>query len=353
MAYFNKKAQSLTELSAFGSVLLLVLSFLVNYGMRYNYQQEIQMRAFRTALSQAYYPTDKMGNPISDRPDASASVVLVEDRHIPDPRDIFGVGSIVPVQAEAEVTWGNTLQDKYTDLTDYSRLPRKKYVINGKEYDYRTAGFKQITNADTPANPFYVMLPNNNDPQLITWDKLRCYQPTTDSPKQAMILLNPDVADADKQTEIISEVYLKPVGAKSAKQFVKYQVIGVGPATAKDGDPLTRLDLLTADSGEINPNYTQLNQNTGEFDASGNPIYVTSKNMQGLLLDTEQDIGRSGTLIIEETPGKSTSTSTYSFKDKAGNPTTITHKIRDNSGVTAPITSTFERGNPSTWTTPK
>ncbi|MDD5465677.1 MAG: hypothetical protein PHP73_05005 [Candidatus Omnitrophica bacterium] len=343
MVYFNKKAQSLTELSAFGSVLLLALSFLISYGMRYNYQQDIQMRAFRTALAEAYNVT---------RPDASASVVLLNDKHVPDPRDMFGVGNIVPVQAEAEVIWGNTLQDKYTDLTDRSRLPRKKYVVNGKEYEYRTAGFGFITNAvkidGSAANPFYVMLPNNNEPQLVTWDKLRCYQPTGDLPKQAMILLNPEAADADKQKEIITEVYLK----RGEKLYVKYQVIGVrtDPPTASDGASIDRLDLLSPDSGEINPNYTQLNN---DVDNDGIPD-VTPNNLQGLLFNDEQNIRRSGTLTIEETPQKTISTSTYSFSNKAGKPTTITHKIRDNSGVIMPVSSPFDgRTRISEWTTPK
>ncbi|MBU4251673.1 MAG: hypothetical protein KKC39_01965 [Candidatus Omnitrophica bacterium] len=329
MAYFNKKAQTLTELATFGSILLLVLSFLISYGVRYNYQQDMQMAAFRTALSEAY------NGPA--RPDASASVVLLKDKHIPDPRDMFGAGSVVPVQASAEVIWGNTLQDKYTDLTDYSTLPRKKYVINGKEYEYRTAGFGFIT---SPANQFYVMFPNNPDPQLLTWNKLRCYQPTEDSPKQAMILLNPEAADADKQKEIISEVYLKWGGIS----FVKYQVIGVGPDSAVNGDLLTRLNLLSPDSGEINPNYTQLNNDVNN---DGIPD-VTPANIQGLLLEDEQNIRRSGKLTIEETPGTSASTAAYSFKDEAGNPTTITHKIRSRSGVEN-INSPFERNRVSEW----
>ncbi len=84
------KAQSLTELATFGSVLLLVMSFFVRYGLQYIYQQDIKMRAFRMALSDA-----------STAPDGSSSLVVVKDKHIPDPQDTFGIGSGVSVPDQA------------------------------------------------------------------------------------------------------------------------------------------------------------------------------------------------------------------------------------------------------------
>jgi hypothetical protein len=308
----NKKAQTLTELATFGSVLLLVLSFFVSYGMRYNYDQDAQMRSFRLAMQEAYS---------NSRPDASGSVILVEDKHIPDPRDTFGVGNIVPVQANAEVTWGNTLQDRYTDLTDYSRLPRMKYRINSTAVEYRTAGFGFITTG----NEFYAELPDSTTPQLITWGKVRCYQPTKDSPKQAMVVIENGPGDEDNETEVIDAVYLKPVGLPM--QYVKMQVIGVKPVTAKQGDPLTRLDLLSPSSGQINPNYLNLGGDTGNVDAVGNPIYVTPATLQGLLLD-DMLIKRNDSLTITQAPGVSNTVRSTSKPDFTAE---ITHKIRSNS----------------------
>ena len=339
MGYFNnRKAQTLTEFAAFGSVLLLVLSFFISYGMRYNYQQDVQMRAFRMALSEAY-------NNVNNRPDASASVVLVEDKHIPDPRDMFGAGNIVPVQGGAEVVWGNSMQDQYPDITDNSLLPKMKYAINGTEREYRTAGYGFIAiNLDIVngiGTEFYAILPGKNKPQLIDWLKVKCYQPTPDSPKQAMVML------PDYETEVINEVYLRPVGSSSG--FIKYQIIGVRtvPETASNGAPVDRLNLLSPDSGQINPNYMQLNNDVNK---DGVPD-VTQDNVQGLLLDSEQKIRRSGTLAIEETPGKTISTGTSSFRNSNGD-TIITHKIRSSSG-TEDINYPFERNRVSTWTTPK
>ncbi len=343
--YFNnKKAQTLTELATFGSILLLVLAFFISYGMRYNYQQDVQLRAFRSALKDAYTNPD-------NRPDASASIVLVEDKHIPDPRDMFGAGNIVPAQAGAEVTWGDTMQDQY-DVTKDSLLPKMKYVFNDKdaasrvERPYKTAGYSFITTG----NKFYAILPGKYEPEPIDWLKMKCYQPTPDSPKQAMVLL------PDNEREVITEVYVKPVGAMDLdKRYIKYQVVGVrtvppAPPDGFNGKPIDRIDLLSPDLGQINPNYMQLNN---DVDRDGIPD-VTSGNVQGLLLDAKQEIKRSGALTITETPATTTSTSKYSFTDKSdgtGSRTTITHKIRSSGSGVEDINSPFKRSTPSTWPT--
>jgi len=337
MAYFNNKAQSLTELATFGSVLLLALSFFISYGMRLNYQQDIQMRAFRAALAEASNVT---------RPDASASVVLVDDRHVPDPRDMFGVGNITPVIGQAEVTWGNTLQDGYPDITNNSLLPTMKYVFNDRNgatkvvREYTTAGYGFIATGST----FYAILPGNSQPQSIDWANIKNYQPTTDSPQQVMVLL------PNHDTEVITELYLKPAGATDLdKRYIKYQIIGVrtNPPNGGDGTPIDRINLLSPDSAQINSNYAQLNN---DVDMNGTPD-VTPDNIQGLLVDTEQKIKRTGTLTIEETPAQTISTSEYDFNKNAGD-TVITHKIRSSSGVEN-ISYPFERRMISTWTTPK
>jgi len=348
MAYFKQKAQTLTELAVFGSILLLALSFLINYGMRYNYQQDLQMRAFRKALSQAYWPTDLAGNKVPDRPDASASVALLEDKHIPDPRDMFGAGSVTPVTGQAEVTWGNTLGEGYS-VTNDAALPRVKYLFNDnsgtnkQEREYTTAGYSFIATG----SKFYAILPGNTEPQLINWEDVKCYQPTSDSPQQAMVAL------PNHEIEVITDVYQKPVGAKDSEpRYIKYQIIGVRATNpsgvSPNGYPLDRIDLLSPDSGELNSNYMQLNN---DVDRDGLPD-VTPANLQGLLPDAKQTIKRSGTLTIKETPGTTKSTSVYSFQDNNNNPTIITHKIRSSSGVEE-INSPFERAKSSTWETPK
>lgn len=339
MNCFNhKRAQTLTELATFGSVLLLVLSFLVSYGMRDNYQQDTQMRSFRMAMQEAY---------TNSRPDPSGSVVLVEDKHIPDPRDTFGVGNIVPAQAGAGVTWGNTMEDKYykdgTTELDPERLPLMKYKINGSAVGYETQGFDYIASARL--DKFYVNLtrPSTTTPTttlvlIDDWTKVRCYQTKEmilkdgkteliNGPKKAMILIENGPGDEDNEIEVIDEVAkANPVGAQYTPGPMM-QVIAVKPDDAEQGDPITQLDLLSPSSGEINPNYLNLGGDTRNVDATGSPIYVTPATLQGLLLE-DMTIKRNDSLTITQTSGASntvTSTSTPDFTAE------ITHKIRSNS----------------------
>lgn len=89
----NKKGQALLELAVFGTIFLTLLTAMVAYGLKYNYNQRAQMLAFRRAMTIA-----------SDRNYGSGSYMLIQDRHIPDPTDAFGIGSISPFVATASVT---------------------------------------------------------------------------------------------------------------------------------------------------------------------------------------------------------------------------------------------------------
>jgi len=84
--------QALVELAVFGTFFLMLLGVLLSYGLRYNYQQKAQMTAFRRALKIA-----------SDQDRGTGSAMVMEDRAIPDPATMFGVGSTAPIVASASV----------------------------------------------------------------------------------------------------------------------------------------------------------------------------------------------------------------------------------------------------------
>lgn len=88
--------QALTELAIFGSILLLCVATLLQYGLEANYQQQVQMEAFRKAQKIAFYRSG---------PNASTSLVLVKDKAYPDPRDQFGFPERYPVAASENVVW--------------------------------------------------------------------------------------------------------------------------------------------------------------------------------------------------------------------------------------------------------
>ncbi|MFH1191177.1 MAG: hypothetical protein V1670_03165 [Candidatus Omnitrophota bacterium] len=328
MAYFNKKAQSLTELASFGSILLLVLSFILSYGMRLNYQQDAQMRVFRMAMTDAYSNVT--------RPDATSSIALLEDKHTPDPRDRFGIGSIAPAQSGAQITWGNTINDPYEDFTDYAQI---KYMINGREEAYDTEAFATIHQSMYPGG-FYADVLDQR--VLVAWGEVTCYQPTLDSPKLARIEVD------ENKFESISSIYITDANGNMIAQNLP--IIAMVPPGAENGDAIQGFGVRTPQGGAINPYYMQLNQSTGEFDSGNNPIIVTPENMQGLLpYDTDTETRRDkDTLGLDETSRQWKSTDKFDLN------ATITHKVRTNSSGTDLFITRLRRFlNNKVWTTGK
>jgi hypothetical protein len=101
----NRKGQSMVELSVCGAILLLCLGALVQYGMVANYQQSMQMQAFRKAIRVAYH---KHG------PGSGSSVAMTHDKRIPDASDPFGLGKRTPISGGGGVTFDANLYEAYT-----------------------------------------------------------------------------------------------------------------------------------------------------------------------------------------------------------------------------------------------
>lgn len=123
------KGQALTELAIFGSILLFCLSVLIQYGLEANYQQQVQMEAFRKAQKIAFY---KSG------PNSSTSLVLLKDKPLPDPRDQWGYAERYPIAAGANAVWDTNLSANYV----------KKFVDTPNDRDLPAVYF-EIDKGDT------------------------------------------------------------------------------------------------------------------------------------------------------------------------------------------------------------
>lgn len=121
------KGQALVEFAIMGSLALLALAFMIQIGLRQNYQQEIQQQTFRQALSA------KPGVESDDDFERQAiQVQHFRDRQIPNPSQGFAVMSRTPTQGSAAVTWG----DKLTYLSDDSDSRPKIIVrLNNSQTD--------------------------------------------------------------------------------------------------------------------------------------------------------------------------------------------------------------------------
>lgn len=132
--------QALVELGIFGSLLILLLGVLINYGLEADYRQFAAMEAFRGALREAAQPANPT-NPACADPlsidcvtRGGGSMTVVRDRHIPDPSDPFTIGSAIPIVASADV-----LRTPDVDATPdvVYALPRTQVVIQQQQSPQR------------------------------------------------------------------------------------------------------------------------------------------------------------------------------------------------------------------------
>ncbi len=132
-----KKGQALLELSIFGSILIMLLGVLVNYGMKYNFQQQVMQQAFRKALGIA--AKQRSGN-----------YLLLRDGYIPNPEDPFTTGSVTPVIAQASVIRDYRMHETAEKA---SELPHMYINLPGNFRRYETAAFRD--ESDVPASQLY------------------------------------------------------------------------------------------------------------------------------------------------------------------------------------------------------
>lgn len=124
--------QALLELAIFGSILIMLLGIILNYGLRFNFEQKTQMSAFRKALEMS--ANDATGN--------QGNLTLVTDKHIPNPSNPFAVGSVMPFMSSANVVRNYKMQET-ADTPD--ELPQTTFQIQDRQYTYKTAGFRDET----------------------------------------------------------------------------------------------------------------------------------------------------------------------------------------------------------------
>ncbi len=165
--------QSLLELAVFGSIMIMLLGVLINYGLRYNYQQQVAQQTYRKALKGAA-DSPKDGKPMS------VMYVLTRDKHIPDPSQLFGLGSIMPISASASVIRNHHMQEA-PDTKD--ELPQITVDMNGQISAYKTAGFRYESNVSEDLEDKYAEIYGSYN---VCWEKDcgasegECLEPTVD-----------------------------------------------------------------------------------------------------------------------------------------------------------------------------
>lgn len=347
-ASINTKAQTLVELAVFGSLLLVVLAYFVGMGIRLNYQQDLNMRAQRMAFAKAYYPVDGWGNP-SQTTHASATVILTEDHHIPDPRTMFGRGDTGTISASGDAVWGSYIGNPDVIAMDagvpnpppfemYRDVPRIFYNVNGvtsvggNNLDYSTGGLTQKT-----TGTFWVALPDGTSVERGLGD-LRIVRtgdpadPNTPLPQARMFWSGTNVL-------LVEAVSWTQNGNKMP-------IITVYPTNAADGDAVTRIDVLDPRLGGLNPERMNTENIKNEVAEGNLPDIATP--LQGLLPVSPVRNTSNNRLTLTETAGGSWQSDTT-----VDSTVDMDHTIRTNAfgDVIVPYNRTVNRT--WTWTTAK
>jgi hypothetical protein len=255
------KAQSLSEMAVFGSILLLVLGFLLRYGLQYNYQQQVKMEAFRRSMKMA-----------ADS-DASQSqqVMVVKDAQIPNPQDIFGHGERTTIRGSSDIFWSNNTSG--VDYSDATTLPSMTYVFNpdrtfsrGSVYN-EIAGSssveKGVTKEYTLARKIYAngaivttggnKLKGVTDPVMVSdMARAKVYQEddgfTPKSTAKEVMILMAEGKDCDNEycpKAILEETEL----LQSSGQRKYFPVLSV---TGNENDAPQGIDFLDSEGGQLN-----------------------------------------------------------------------------------------------------
>jgi len=136
------------ELAVFGSIFLMLLGILINYGLRYYYQQEAMQRAFRKALISGMEAND-------DEKPVDVQHLVVGDVHIPDPTNPFAVGSVAEVGGGASVTRNYQFNIPGSEAD----LPQMRIEINKNDVrNYTMASFIRLENVPEPAHKKYISI---------------------------------------------------------------------------------------------------------------------------------------------------------------------------------------------------
>ena len=119
----RRQGQALLELAVFGSLMLMVLGAVVNYGLNADANQRAMMLSFRQALSSAATAN-------SQNTPTSSSHLVLHDQHFPDPSNPFAIGSMIPASASSGgINRSNMLGRVFPDTAD--ELPRISFDVSG------------------------------------------------------------------------------------------------------------------------------------------------------------------------------------------------------------------------------
>ncbi|MFH1655896.1 MAG: hypothetical protein ABH954_04740, partial [Candidatus Omnitrophota bacterium] len=150
----TKRAQALLELAIIVPIILLCLVNLIRTGMKYNYQQRLEMKTYRDVIAKAHATKGDL---------KGYAETVIEHKHIPDPAHPFGIGSVQPFYSGQSGVWSNMLMANIRP-TNWDTHPRTQLYIDGQHVTHKDSrGIKLIAMYDSYA-PIDVYVKINDYP---------------------------------------------------------------------------------------------------------------------------------------------------------------------------------------------
>lgn len=135
--------QTATELAIFGSILVFVIGVLISYTVAFNSNLQLQMEAFRMAMETSHgidgYEVSE-DIPLARR---KATIIYIQDRDYPDISNAFGIMGRSAVSAQASLAFNRYLY--YVQTDNPKDLPVIDMYINGRQFSFTTARYKEVT----------------------------------------------------------------------------------------------------------------------------------------------------------------------------------------------------------------
>ncbi|MGE5309370.1 MAG: hypothetical protein ACM3OC_09815 [Deltaproteobacteria bacterium] len=375
----RRKGQSVTELATFGSILLLVTMYLLRYGLQYNYQQDVQMEAFRRALAKEFSRTDEIDQ-------NSGSVVhLVKDSKMIDPTNPFGTGSVSTLRGSADVVWSNTMMDPMNtkdpfpyptdqDAIDESKLrvdefnqdqknlPVSTYVFNpqtntGITKNYTTAGYGYKDGIQSVSVDMDQKASNEIPPQTYTVYRNQMKQIDNNdmysSRSIRSFLTQPEAGQQTDYGKWCMEHYCPPLTiAQADVDADKRQEMILVPFNDNAGSVLGPTDSHVTSVVYFDRQQGQIDEERTQVDRLAE-VPVTPQNVQGLLSTTDTYEDNTNSLHINDNSGSTTATAKINEMER------LTHVVRKNGSTGSPSTAedkfTFwvKTEGSQTWSAPK
>ena len=113
-AFQSSQGQAFVEFAVIGSLALVALAFLIQMGLRANFQQQMEQDTFRLAM--------RVAQSEGDVESQSIQYSYFRNSQIPNPTDAFGISPRTMTQSSASVTWGEWLGYLANDRDSQPRI---------------------------------------------------------------------------------------------------------------------------------------------------------------------------------------------------------------------------------------